>query len=340
MILLLGASSYFGQAFAKELRARGEGFIPLSRGALDYARFEVLFQYVRTTKPHFVINADGIWSDRHEIGPEYSRTEILEANILLPRTIGKVCSLTNTPWGHLSSACIYKGAKVFRNGQWSTETDLNDAEIRRFFARHPESFVGLNEMDEPNVCFRSPPCSYQAGTNALAEEWLRERDGTYVWRAGIPFDEFDAPGNLLSKLQSETKVLDYFAPLSHLGDFVRGCLGLIERHASFGIYNVTNSGPITTRDIVRLIEQKLKPDRTFEFWKDDTEFDLNSNRTPPSGCILDSSKMARSGLSMRAVMSAVEHALLKWQPISEASHTERQIPPGDRTPNIVRLVQP
>src|SRR5436189_3443544 len=112
MILLLGATTFFGQAFARELRAREEGFIPLSRGALDYTRFEVLFQYVRTTKPHFLINAGGVWSDSQEIGPEYSRTEILQATTLLPRTIGTVCSLTNTPWGHVSSACIYKGAKV------------------------------------------------------------------------------------------------------------------------------------------------------------------------------------------------------------------------------------
>ena len=40
MILLLGATGYVGQAFASELRRRGHSFIPLTRKAIDYTRFE------------------------------------------------------------------------------------------------------------------------------------------------------------------------------------------------------------------------------------------------------------------------------------------------------------
>ena len=60
MILLLGATGYLGQGFARELRRRGSRFVPLSRSALDYTRFELLFDYVRKMKPDFVINAAGL----------------------------------------------------------------------------------------------------------------------------------------------------------------------------------------------------------------------------------------------------------------------------------------
>ena len=57
MILLLGATGYIGQAFARALRSRRECFIPLSREAFDYTSFELLFDYVRKIKPDLVINA-------------------------------------------------------------------------------------------------------------------------------------------------------------------------------------------------------------------------------------------------------------------------------------------
>ena len=51
MIVLLGSSGYFGRAFAAELRRRGQSFIPLTRTAFDYTRFDYLFDYLRTMRP-------------------------------------------------------------------------------------------------------------------------------------------------------------------------------------------------------------------------------------------------------------------------------------------------
>ena len=62
MILLLGATGYIGQAFSSELRQRRISFIPLTRKAVDYSNFDVLFGYIRRMKPEFVINAAGLRS--------------------------------------------------------------------------------------------------------------------------------------------------------------------------------------------------------------------------------------------------------------------------------------
>ena len=69
---------------------------------------------------------------------ELAREETLFANTLLPQTIARVCSMTNTPWGHVSSASIYTGAKVLEGGTMRIEKDLNRPEIAAAAGGAPE----------------------------------------------------------------------------------------------------------------------------------------------------------------------------------------------------------
>ena len=101
--------------------------------------------------------------------------------------------------------------------------------------------------------------------------------------------------------------------ISHRGDFVGACLDLWERRAPFGIYNVTNPGFVTTRQVVGLIEKHLKPARRFEFWASDEEFYQVAAMTPRSNCVLDVSKLLATGVPIRPVSEALEHALQNWQ---------------------------
>src|SRR5262245_42283907 len=148
MILLIGATSYIGHAFANALRRRKDPFIPLSRKAFDYTEFEFLFDYVRKIRPNLIINAEEvgeIFSENTESDLEIletERMEMLQANALLPQTIARVCSLTNTPWAHISSGSIYSGAKVVQKGRLSVETDLSRGSLRQLFDSHPENFLG------------------------------------------------------------------------------------------------------------------------------------------------------------------------------------------------------
>ena len=59
MIVLLGASGYIGQAFARELRERGKPFLTLARTQLDYTRYDLLLDFLREKKAEFLINAAG-----------------------------------------------------------------------------------------------------------------------------------------------------------------------------------------------------------------------------------------------------------------------------------------
>jgi dTDP-4-dehydrorhamnose reductase len=313
MVLLLGASGYVGHAFAGELRRRGHCFIPLTRRAMDYTRFELLFDYVRKMKPEFIINAAGLTGSPNVDACELAREEILAANTLLPQTVARVCAMTHTPWGQVSSGCIYSGAKVLEDGRRRVEKDLNQPEFRRFLAEQPENVFGFTEWDEPNFSFRCPPCNFYSGTKVLAEEAIRGPGPTYIWRPGIPFDEREDLRNFLWRIQKYPKVYNGVPPLSHLEDFVRACLNLWEGESPFGVYNVVNPGVVTTAQVVEMIQAILKPDHEFEFWKDDDEFYRHAARAPRSNCVLEVTKLLGAGLEMRPVEEALEDSLRNWQ---------------------------
>jgi len=320
MILLLGASGYVGHAFSSELRRQRWSFIPLTRKAIDYTSFDILFDYVREMRPEFIINAAGYAPNPNVDACELAREEVLCANALLPQTIARVCLLTNTPWGHVSSGSIYVGAKVAAEwGRMRIERDLNHPELRRLFAGHPEEVQGFTEWDEPNFSFRHAPCNFYSGTKALAEEAIRGVGQSYIWRPRMLFNECDEARNMLSKLQHYTRVYDNVNSISHLDEFVRACLELWERQAPFGIYNVVNPGAVTTRRIVEMIQRFLKPDRRFEFWKNDEEFYRCQAKTPRSNCILDASKLLSLGVRMRPVEESLGDALERWQTASPST---------------------
>ena len=61
----------------------------------------------------------------------------------------------------------------------------------------------------------------------------------------------------------------------------------------FGIYNVTNPGPVTTHEVVELIKKSGVSNKDFQFFNDEAEFMQTAAKTPRSNCVLDCSKLAR-----------------------------------------------
>jgi len=314
MILLLGASGYIGQAFGRELQRRRWPFTVLSRKEVDYNRFEVLLEFLKKNQPEFVVNAAGYTGKPNVDACETARADTLVGNTLLPQTIAQACAVSAVPWGHVSSGCVFSGAKVTLHGQTHTEKDLTRPDLRSLVEQSPGAIHGFTEADLPNFTFRDPPCSFYSGTKALGEEAITGVGQSYIWRLRIPFDEFDSARNYLSKVQRYEKVYDNVNSISHRGDFVRACLDLWERRAPFGIYNVTNPGFVTTREVVDLVEQILKPAKRFEFWQNDTEFYRKAAKTLRSNCVLDVSKLLATGVKIRPVLEALEDSLRNWKP--------------------------
>ena len=313
MILLLGGSGYIGKAFARELEGRKLPFRNLSRDEEDYTRFDVLLSFLKATRPEFVINAAGVTGKPNVDACELAKADTLAGNALLPLTIASACAALEIPWGHVSSGCIYNGAKVVMHGQAREEKDLTEPGLRAVVDRTPQNIRGYAEGDPPNFSFRAGPCSFYSGTKALGEEAIQGMGRSYVWRLRIPFDEFDHARNYLSKVQRYAKIYDNVNSISHRGDFAAACLDLWRRRAPFGTYNVTNPGFVTTRQVVALVERHLKPARRFEFWASDQEFYKEAAKTPRSNCVLDTTKLLAVGVKIRPVIEALEYSLQNWK---------------------------
>ena len=314
MILLLGASGYIGEAFARELQRRGKDFVSLSRKDADYTRFDVLLKFLRARKPEFVVNAAGYTGKPNVDACELHKADTLAGNALFPATVAHACAAAGVPWGHVSSGCIYAGAKVVENDKTRVEKDFTKPELRALVAKNPSAIHGFTETDTPNFSFRAEPCSFYSGSKALGEEAIVGIGQSYVWRLRIPFDEFDNARNYLSKVQRYAKVYDNVNSISHRADFVSACLDLWERHAPFGTYNVTNPGFVTTRHVVEQIEKFQKPARKFEFWASDEEFYKVAAKTPRSNCVMDATKLLAAGVKIRGVEEALEYSLKNWKP--------------------------
>jgi dTDP-4-dehydrorhamnose reductase len=314
MILLLGATGYIGEAFARELTRRGEKFVSLSRKDVDYTRFDALLGFLRANKISFLVNCAGYTGKPNVDACELDKAGTLLGNALLPQTIAHACLAANVPWGHVSSGCIFAGAKISENGNIRVEKDMTRPALHALVENKSPAVLGFDESDTPNFSFRDQPCSFYSGTKALGEEAMAGVGQSYIWRLRIPFDEFDNKRNYLSKVQRYAKVYDNVNSISHRADFVGACLDTWKLRAPFGIYNVTNPGYVTTRHVVEQIEKHLKPARKFEFWQSDEEFYKVAAKTPRSNCVMDSSKLLSVGVKIRGVEEALETSLKNWKP--------------------------
>ncbi|MBS0662653.1 MAG: sugar nucleotide-binding protein [Verrucomicrobia bacterium] len=287
MIYLLGGSGYVGQAYQALLTRKGVPFRNVRRADLDYSNLEVLTAALRRDRPEFLINAAGYTGKPNVDACELHKAECLMGNAVLPGTIAQACQAAGVPWGHVSSGCIYTGAR-------------------------PDG-SGFTEEDAPNFTFRQDNCSFYSGTKALGEEVLAGQSNLYVWRLRIPFNEVDNPRNYLTKLMRYARLLEATNSISQLDEFVASTFACWEKHIPFGTYNVTNPGAITTREVVALIEQTGVHPKKYEFFASESDFMKVAAKTPRSNCVMDSAKLARAGIRLTEVHAAVEQALRNWR---------------------------
>jgi nucleoside-diphosphate-sugar epimerase len=109
MILLLGASGYIGQAFARELQRRQWPFQPLSRSEADYTRFDVLLEFLKKHKPAFLVNAAGYTGKPNVDACEVARADTLAGNALLPQTLAQACAVSAIPGTRFVRLYFFRG---------------------------------------------------------------------------------------------------------------------------------------------------------------------------------------------------------------------------------------
>ena len=287
MIYLLGGSGYVGSAYQALLTRKGLAFRNIRRADFDYSDRAALTALLRREKPEFLINAAGYTGKPNVDACELHKSECVMGNAVLPGTIALACADAGVPWGHVSSGCIYTG----KNADGS----------------------GFTETDTPNFTFRTNNCSFYSGTKALGEDVLAGVPHVFVWRLRIPFNEVDNPRNYLTKLIRYDTLLEAANSISQLDEFVAATFACWEKRVPFGTYNVTNPGHVTTREVVDLIKKTGVSDKDFLFFTDEAEFMRTAAKTPRSNCVMDSRKLAATGIKLTEVHEAVEQALRTWR---------------------------
>ena len=302
MIYLLGGSGYIGSAFALNLKRKGVPFRSVSRSELDYTNLFTLTAALRRDQPEFLVNAAGYTGKPNVDACEVHKWECLAGNAVLPGIIAEACDAANVPWGHVSSGCIYTGSR-------------------------PDG-SGFTEEDAPNFTFRQNNCSFYSGTKALGEEVLTSYSNVYIWRVRIPFDQFDNPRNYLTKLMRYSRLLDATNSISELQEFVDASLRCWEKRAPFGIYNMTNPGAVTTREVVALIKNAGVCNREFNFFNSEDDFMHTAAIAPRSNCVMNSEKLRHAGIQLTEVHEAIERDLRNWTKIGspELRSPERRSP--------------
>src|SRR5258708_10366197 len=155
MIYLLGGSGYVGSAYQALLQRKGLAFRNIRRAEFDYTNQAALTALLCREKPAFLINAAGYTGKPNVAACELHKSECLMGNAVLPGTVAQACTEADVPCSHVSSGCIYTGAR-------------------------PDS-TGFTETDAPHFTFRTNYCSFYSGTTALGEETLAGVSHAYIW---------------------------------------------------------------------------------------------------------------------------------------------------------------
>ena len=288
MILLLGANGYVAESFINYFYKNEIDFEAVSRDDFDYTNFNNLYFFLKNNIAAIdtVINCAGYVGKPNVDACELAKSDCIKGNVLLPQMVSELCYQFSIKFVHISSGCIYNG--------------------------YEKEFT---EEDEPNFCFNSKvEGSFYSGTKAMAED-LIHKGASYVCRLRIPFDHIDNPRNYLSKIQTYQKLLNMENSISHRLDFVEACMHLVKRenNCPFGIYNITNTGKVDTKQICDLVSKHLNINNDFDFFESIEEFYNIGAIAPRSNCLLDNSKLLATGFKMRSTEEALEDSLKNWR---------------------------
>jgi dTDP-4-dehydrorhamnose reductase len=284
MILLIGSTGYIGSEFTRQLTENGEDFRTVSYSEVLKNGFESYLNGIR-----FVINASGYTGKPNVDKAEEEKDKCILGNIIIPMKLVEYCKKKDILYGHVSSGCIYTGKREDGNA--------------------------FEETDEPNFDFKHNNCSFYSGTKSMAEDIVKQYKKSWIWRLRIPFDEEDNPRNYLSKLLNYSKLIDYENSVSHRKEFVTSCLLMVQENAPFGVYNVVNTGTVTTQKVTEWINEYLYPNKKFDFFESENVFYNTVAKVPRSNCVLSNKKLLRLRIPMRSAENAIIDSLKNWKTV-------------------------
>lgn len=219
-----------------------------------------------------IINAAGYTGSPNVDACEHNKMATIEGNVVYPLNLEY--QNPNTPIVHVTSGCVYTG---YKDGGWT-------------------------EDDEANFTFANG--SWYSGTKALAEKLLKPyMNKSYLLRIRMPFDSARHPKNLLTKLETYTKLIDFKNSLSYVPDIAAFAVFCATKQPAPGVYNVCNPGSKTTKQIANAMGLQKE-------WFTPDEFAAYV-AAPRSNCVLNTDKLSKI-YPIKHVDTAIAEAIAKY----------------------------
>ena len=287
MIILFGSTGYIGSEFKRQLEQKQIEFKCWNDTA-NTTFYDLEKWYEDTGYPVIdaVINAAGYTGKPNVDACELAKEDTIHGNIVWPQILTDWCMLNDITLGHVSSGCIYSGRRL-------------DGEP-------------FTEEDEPNFSFKQNNCSFYSGTKAIAEKIVSKWNKNYIWRLRIPFEENNNSRNYISKMLRYDKLLQAENSISNKQEFVSACIQTFTNKVPFGIYNVTNTGYITTDSLIEKLMRTIAKDKNFTLI-DEEQLYKNYAKTPRSNCVMSNSKLLETGIKMKTVDESIDYCLNNWK---------------------------
>ena len=285
MVLLLGKNGYVSKRFQDFFNYKQIDFTVISLRDLQ-SPYNII-NILRDLKPKYVINCIGYTGVPNIEACENNKQECLYVNVVLQEIIADACKKWNIPMGYVSSGCIYQEHEI---SYWHE----------------------FNETDFPNFSFAFKNCSWYSGTKALGESVVTKSwEKVRVFRLRMPFNHIPSDKNLISKFLKYPKIWSYPNSISNLDEFVKACYLSMEKEIPYGIYNLTNPGSITAKEILDYgkIYEITKP--VYEYFKNIEEFKQVTS-SPRSDCVLRSDKILESGIELLNIHESVDTTFRNW----------------------------
>ena len=258
-ILILG-KGYIGTGLYKFLENKEEKISIISQNDINYHDIEILSKFLSDNGIEVIINCSGFTGRPNVDEAESKKDECFKLNVDSPLRILKLCNDKDVRYIHISSGCIYSGYEKY-----------------------------FTEEDAPNFGLLASSSTYSKSKHWFEESSKLSKLDLVRIRMPISHD-LDNQRNFLYKIMNYPNLVNYLNSKTYLPDLYEFIFKLINEPDpdSQRIYNVVNQSPLTTREIIDILNSngfKIMPK-----WVDIKDLKL---KAPRSNCVLDNSKASK-----------------------------------------------
>ncbi|MFA5793188.1 MAG: sugar nucleotide-binding protein [Candidatus Gracilibacteria bacterium] len=274
MSILIFGKGYIAGKFLDHFKKEGA---EISISDVRIEDYSVVKAELELKKPDIVLNCAGKTGKPNVDWCEDNKMETLYSNVIAPLILARACNGLGIYMAHIGSGCVYTGDK---------------------------DGGGYTECDEPTF-----DGSFYSRTKAWSEAMLKEFPILQL-RLRMPLDSVPGERNFITKITAYKKVISVPNSISVISDFILASKSLIAKRAT-GVYNVTNPGTITHKEILDMYKEIVDPNFNYELFSlDELSKITKSGR---SNCALCTNKLEKEGIHLRPVHEAVRATLIEYR---------------------------